>query len=123
MPEKFEFEDLHVWQRSVDFIDTIFDILETINSTRKHYRLMEQIEACSVSIAANIAEGKGRHSDKDYLKFLYYSRGSLYETITLLLVFKKRRWIAGQDYNTIRKEAIQIGKMLNGLIRSIRNRL
>ena len=123
MSEKFEFENLKVWQRSVDFIDTIFDLLENINSTRKHFRLMEQIEASGVSVAANIAEGKGRHSDKEYLKFLYYSRGSLYETVTLLQVFQKRRWISEQDYANIQKEAILIGKMLNALIRSVRNRL
>ena len=122
MTEKFEFEGLHVWERSVDFIDTIFDLLEAINSTRKHYRLMEQIEASSTSVAANIAEGKGRQSNKDYLKFLYYSRGSLYETVTFLRIFKKRGWISDQAYIDIRTEAIQIGKMLNALIRSVRGR-
>ena len=122
MTEKFEFEGLHVWERFVDFIDTIFDLLEAINSTRKHYRLMEQIEASSTSVAANIAEGKGRQSNKDYLKFLYYSRGSLYETVTFLRIFKKRGWISDQAYIDIRTEAIQIGKMLNALIRSVRGR-
>lgn len=119
----FEFEDLKVWQKSVHFVDQILHLLETLNSSRQHYRLTEQIESASASISANIAEGKGRNSDKDYLRFLYYSRGSLYETVTFLEVMKRRNWIIEQDYQNIRQDAIEIGKMLNGLIRSIKTRL
>lgn len=119
----FDFEDLKVWQKSVNYVDRMFKILDHLNSPRKHYRLTEQIEAASTSISANIAEGKGRHSDKEYLRFLYYSRGSLYETVTFLEVLKKRKCISDQDYISIRHDAIEIGKMLNGLIRSVRKRI
>ena len=54
---KFGYEDLEVWNRSVDFAVNIIDLIENINTPRKHYRLFEQIESSSTSIAMNIAEG------------------------------------------------------------------
>lgn len=81
---KFGYEDLEVWDRSVDFAVNIIDLIENINTPRKHYRLFEQIESSSTSIAMNVAEGKGRFSKKEFVHFCYISRGSLYETMTLL---------------------------------------
>ncbi len=50
---KFSFEDLDVWQKAVDFAVSVIDIVETLNSDRNHYRLIEQLEASSTSIAMN----------------------------------------------------------------------
>ncbi len=50
---KFGDEDLEVWNRSVDFAVSIIELIENINTSRKHYRLLEQIEASSTSIAMN----------------------------------------------------------------------
>ena len=96
------------------------DVVETIDTGRKHFRLLEQIEACSTSVSMNIAEGKGRWSQKEYKQFLYYSRGSLYETLTLMVVFKKKKWIAENQYSKLRKQALEINRMLNSLIYSIK---
>jgi four helix bundle protein len=69
----------------------------------------------------NIAEGKGRRSKKEFLQFLYIARASLYETVTLLEIFKRRNWITEQSYQNIFNQSTEIAKMLNGLIRSIAN--
>ncbi|MFA5100106.1 MAG: four helix bundle protein [Candidatus Omnitrophota bacterium] len=55
------------------------------HSDRKHYRLIENLEASCTSIAFNIAEGKGRFSKKEFIQFLYVARGSLYETVSQLI--------------------------------------
>ena len=55
---KFGFEDLDVWNRAVDFAVNIIRMAETMEVERKHFRLLEQIEAASTSIAMNLAEGK-----------------------------------------------------------------
>jgi len=57
---KFGFEDLVVWERATDFADQVIDLVEDLDTNRKHFRLIEQLEAASTSIAMNIAEGKGR---------------------------------------------------------------
>jgi four helix bundle protein len=87
---RFSFEDLEVWQKAVEFARLVIELTEEIDTARRHYRLIEQLEASSTSIALNIAEGKGRYSKKEFIQFLYVARGSLYETITLLIIFHKK---------------------------------
>ena len=54
---KFSFEDLTVWRRAVEFVDHVLVAIEALESDRKHYRLIEQLEAAVTSIPMNIAEG------------------------------------------------------------------
>ncbi|MCE7053716.1 four helix bundle protein [Algoriphagus sp. AGSA1] len=115
----FGFKELKVWQRSIEFADVILDLAENLNSSLKHYRLIEQIEASAVSISSNIAEGKGRESKKEYIRFLYIARGSLYETVSLLTLFGKRNWISREVMNKLEKAGIEIASMLKGLINAI----
>ena len=77
----------------MDFTDHVLEITENLNLPKKHYRLIEQAESDSASVAQNIAEGKGRNSKKEFSQFLYISRASLYETVTLLNFFARRKWI------------------------------
>jgi four helix bundle protein len=116
----FSFEGLEVWQKAVDFAKRIIDLSERIETNRKHFRLIEQLEASSTSVALNIAEGKGRYSKKEFVQFLYVARGSLYETITLMTIFHKNRWISEAQLNETKRFADEIGKMLSSLIASIR---
>lgn len=120
---KFSFEDLTVWQKAVDFAKRVIDLTEKIEADRKHYRLVEQLESASSSIAANMAEGKGRYSKREFIQFLYIARGSLYETITLLVLFHKKEWIDDVDLQELEVLADEINKMLSSLIKSIKNSL
>jgi len=117
---KFSFEDLEVWQKAVDFADKVISFAEEIQTDRKHFRLIEQLESASTSIALNIAEGKGRYSKKEFIQFLYIARASLYETITLLIIFNRKKWISDTQLNEIGFFGDQIGKMLSSLINSIK---
>ena len=116
---KFGYEDLAVWNRSVDFAVSVIDLIENVNTSRKHYRLFEQIEASSTSIAMNIAEGKGRFSKKEFVHYCYISRGSLYETMTLLEIFKRKKWISNSDYSHFESEGKEVASMIKGLINSL----
>lgn len=117
---KFNFEDLEVWKKAVEFARIVIDITEKIDSDRKHFRLIEQLEAASVSVASNIAEGKGRYSKKEFVQFLYIARGSLYETITQLIVFYKKNWISEKQLDEAKQLADEINKMISSLVVSIR---
>ena len=117
----FNFKELLVWQKSVKFADEVLELAECINTKRKHYRLFEQIESSSTSISMNIAEGKGRFSKKEFIQFLYIAIGSLYETVTLLNIFRNGKWITDSKLNELEKSATEIAKMINSLINSIRN--
>jgi len=119
--EQFYFKDLDVWQKSLDFARNVIQEVENNSSGRKHFRLLEQIESSATSVSMNIAEGKGRYSKKEFVHFLYIARGSLYETITLLTIFQKMNWIQKQTTDELEKQGLEITKMINGLIKSIRN--
>jgi four helix bundle protein len=114
-----EFERLDVWRRAVLFANDVIDLVESFDSDRKHFRLIEQLEAASTSVSMNIAEGKGRNSKKEFVQFLYYSRGSLFEVITLLEIIKMRKWITEEQFMKIKIDAIEISKMLIGLIKHL----
>ena len=116
----FGFEKLEVWQKAMQFCTQIIDITEKIESDRKHYRLIEQLESSSASIACNIAEGKGRYSKREFIHYLYIARGSLYETITLLDIFARKQWINSSRLINVKFLGEEIGKMLSGLISSIK---
>ncbi len=116
----FSFEDLEVWQKAVDLADHVLDILDGLTSDRKHFRLIEQMEAAVTSVPMNIAEGKGRFSKKEFAQFLYFARGSVFEEVTLMAVFKRRKWVTGPQAENIRDEADQVGKMLSGVANSLK---
>ncbi len=111
---------MEVWQKSVDFAVSVIDIVEIMNTNRKHYRLIEQLESSVTSISANIAEGKGRNSKKEFIQYLYVARGSLFETITFLTIFYKKNWISNSKFNDLRIVGDTIGNQLSSLINSIK---
>jgi four helix bundle protein len=122
MDAKFSFENLLVWQKSMEFANNVIDVTEKLNSAKQHYRLSEQIEACSLSVAQNIAEGNGRWSIKEYIHFLYIARGSLYECVTLISLFQQRSWISTEIESGLKAQAIEIAKMLNALITNLKQK-
>lgn len=118
--ERFSFEDLEVWQEAVDFADRCLDLADRINDGKRHYRLLGQFESAAVSTAQNIAEGKGRYSKKEFAQFLYVARGSLFEAATLLLIFRKRKWIGENEYLDLKRAAIRLGRRISTLINAVK---
>ena len=116
----FAFEDLEVYQRALKFTVSAISIVDRMDTPRKHYRLIEQLESSSSSVASNIAEGKGRYSKKEFKQFLYFARGSLYETVTRLQILRMLNWLDDNSYEDLYNEAQEISKMLSGLINSIK---
>ena len=118
---KFGYENLEVWQKSIDWASEIISLIDVLETNRKHFRLIEQLESACSSVAMNIAEGKGRYSKKEFVQFLYIARGSLYETITLLEIYLKQNWIGRDKFMQIKEMGKEIAKMLNALIKSIKS--
>jgi len=112
--EKFEFETLEVWQVSVEFADNAIGAIENIKHS---FRMNEQLFSAVSSISQNIAEGRGRFSQKEKIHFLYIARGSLFETVTLLEIYHRRQWLNNEIFKDLKQKAITLGKMLNSFIR------
>ncbi len=97
----------------------VIKAVDEIDAPRKHFRMIEQLESAVTSIPMNIAEGKGRNSKKEFIQFLYISRSSIYETLTLLEIFQQLGWLSEEKFNDLERQAIEIIKMIKGLINAI----
>jgi len=117
----FPFEKLEVWLESLALANDVLELLERI-SLSKHLRLTSQLEGAVVSVAQNIAEGKGRQHRKEFLQYLSIAQGSLYETVTLNEVFRIRRIFSEPESGTIRRRAELLDRKLNGLMNFIRGK-
>ena len=116
----FSFQDLNVWQKAVLFAEKVIRTIDQLQTPRKHYRLIEQLESAATSVAMNIAEGKGRQTTKEFIQFLFIARGSLFEVITLLIIFQNLNWINEETVNKFLPMAEEITKMINSLIKSMK---
>jgi four helix bundle protein len=116
----FSFQDLKVWQKAILFAEKVIRTIDKLQTPRKHYRLIEQLESAATSVAMNIAEGKGRQTTKEFIQFLFIARGSLFEVVTLLIIFQRLDWIKNETVVDIQQKAEEITKMINSLIKSMR---
>ena len=110
------FEDLDVWQRSVELSAHIFKRMREL----KDYGFKDQITRSSLSIPSNISEGFERDSDRDCVKFLLYAKGSCGELRTQVIIGMKVGYISCEAGEAWKKESLEISRMLGGLIRSKR---
>jgi four helix bundle protein len=79
------YEDLKVWQTAIELVLDMYRVTRFFPDDEK-YGITSQIRRATVSVASNIAEGKGRASDKELMQFLCIARGSLYEVQTQLTI-------------------------------------
>ena len=117
----FAFEDLLVWGKAIDFAEVVIKTVDQFEAPRKHYRIIEQLESAAISVSSNIAEGKGRFSKKEFIHYLYIARGSLFETVSLLILVRRLTWIGEDKLLELKLTGEEIAKMLNSLIKSIRS--
>ena len=116
----FAFEDLLVWQKAIDFAEVVIKTIDEFDTPRKHYRVIEQLESAAISVSSNVAEGKGRYSKKEFIHYLYISRGSLFETVSLLILIRRLGWISADKLVELKLLGEEITKMLNSLIKSVK---
>jgi four helix bundle protein len=115
------FEDLTVWQKSVQFAIRIYAITKEFPRDEL-YGMTSQLRRASVSIASNIAEGKGRNSDPDLMRFLATARGSLFEVRTQLTICEALGYLDKGDLRMLKSEMDETGRLLNGLMNAIGKR-
>lgn len=83
------------------------------------YGLTSQIRRCAVSVPANIAEGQGRRSKKEFQQFLGHARGSLLELDTHLELALRFGYLDSEFYQKIKPQIEEVGRLVNGLLRSL----
>jgi four helix bundle protein len=114
LTEVFKHEKLNVWKASIEFAVLIAAVSRSFPKEEINF-LGAQIRKAAFSVAANLAEGAGRKSDKDFSRFVSISYGSLMEVLTHVEIAHRLDYIKSGKFNEIREKAEEIAKMLSGL--------
>lgn len=111
-----DFEDLPIWKQAMSLVTEI-NLLTRGSSFARDFALKDQIRRASVSISSNIAEGFERCSNKEFVRFLYYAKGSASEVRTQLLIARQLNYLDDRQYIQLRNKskalAISIGKFIS----------
>ena len=110
----YSFEKLNVWQEAKKLVVDVYHLLDEFPKFEK-YALCDQIRRAVVSVPSNIAEGSGRKSLKEQIRFLEISYGSLMETFNQLLIAIELNYITEKSVEEIKPTIDAVAKMLNGL--------
>ena len=86
-------QDLDVWNESIDLTKIIYDFTKSF-PRHELFGLSSQMQRSAVSVASNIAEGASRGSNKEFIKFLHYSIGSISQLDTQVYIAKKPNYIS-----------------------------
>jgi four helix bundle protein len=122
---KFKYEDLEIWQLAIELIKVVYKLLEKCPKDEK-YGLKSQGKRAVVSIALNIAEGSGRHTDRDFSVFINRAITSLQEVDGVLKISIELNHITKDDYaladSLIEKEYYKLIAFDKSLIKKPKNR-
>ena len=119
MSEIKGYRDLMVWEKAHKLTLEVYQITKRFPAEEK-YSLVQQIRKSAASVPTNIAEGFERFSKKEYIQFLYISRGSLSETDYHLQLSFDLGYIKDNDLIQLQGLIVEIGRMINGLINALR---
>jgi len=113
--------DLDVWNKSIVLVSKIYKT--TVKFPKEEiYGLTSQIKRASISIPSNIAEGASRQTNKEFIQFLYIALGFASEVETQLIIANNLGFITQDELSLLLNELIKIKKMLNGLIKHLKDR-
>lgn len=111
-----KFEDIIAWQKAQDLAVDIYSIFRE----NKDFSFKDQICRASISISNNIAEGFDRSSDADFCRFLYISLASCSEVKSMLYLAERLKYLDSTQKEKLLLQSIEISKILNGLIKSLK---
>ncbi|HZE64691.1 MAG TPA: four helix bundle protein [Pyrinomonadaceae bacterium] len=110
--------DLILWQKAMVLVSDVYHLTKTF-PREEIYGLTAQTRRAAASVPANIAEGQGRRLGREFHQFLGNARGSLMELDTHLELALRVGYINVEQHTAIRAKLDEVGRVLNGLMRSI----
>ena len=111
-------EKLDLWKKAIEFVVSVYKATESFPKDEK-FGLTSQLRRAAVSIVANIAEGAGRKSSKEFRQFLSHSQGSASEVDTELVIAHRLSYLSRMDYDNLSEDLDHIGRMITRLSQSL----
>lgn len=116
------YRDLVAWQKAMALVTDIYGVTESFPA-REMYGLTNQLRRAAVAVPSDIAEGKGRISKKEFVQMLSRARGSVLEVQTQIEIAHNLRFLVEEAFHDLLAKADEVGRLINGLIRTIRRQL
>lgn len=116
------FEDLDCWKEARKLTRLTYEAIGRNPIWQRDVRLCGQIQAASVSVMSNIAEGLVRHSDKEFVQFLFIAMSSAAEVQSHLYVAIDQKYISQESFDEMYVQAQKTGKIISGLIKYLRTK-
>jgi four helix bundle protein len=117
-----DFTELRVWQKAKDLAVYVYQVTDKGRFV-KDFGLRDQIRRAAVSIPSNIAEGEESCTNKQSIRYLYISKGSVAETLSQSIIALEIGYLQQEEFEKIKQECNSISKMLSRLIQSKSNTL
>ena len=108
------FRKLDIWIDSIELADMVYNLTDAF-PRNEIFALASQMQRAAVSVPSNIAEGAGKDSDLDFLRFLSISLGSLYELETQVEIAHRRAYISTDNYYSVRTHIESLQKRIYSL--------
>ena len=115
-----DFRKLKIWEQGIEIVKEVYKLSQKLPSEEK-FGLKSQLSRATVSIPSNIAEGSSRNSEVEFKRFLEIAMGSLFEVETQLIIVQELSLINLEELKNIFELIEKEGKMINGLINTIKN--
>jgi four helix bundle protein len=115
-----KFEDLVVWQRAIELTVCIYKLTRSLPKDEL-YGLVSQMRRAGVSVASNIAEGRGRLSPGEFRQFLGIAQGSIFELKTQLVVARRLEFGDSKSLGEAESLGEEVSKMLASFIQTLGN--
>ena len=119
MRPHFRFEDLEIWQLARNLAVKFHKLAETLEK-RRLYRYAEQLRAAGLSLTNNIAEGSGSRYGPEFKQFLNFSRRSLFEDASMLMVFERLGLFSAEEIDELLTDCDVLSRKITNFSRSIR---
>jgi four helix bundle protein len=112
------YRDLILWQKAMDLVEMVYRV--TANFPQDElYGLRSQMRRAAVSVPSNIAEGDGRESSGDFLRYLAIANGSRREIETQTLIAQRLGYLTERQCSDVLALTSEIGRVRQGLVDSI----
>ncbi|MEO9802600.1 MAG: four helix bundle protein [Reichenbachiella sp.] len=120
MSKVLKFEDLDCWKEARVLVKNIYSSLNQNKSI--DHDTKSQMRKATLSMMNNIAEGFGRYSDKEFIRFLEYSSSSAAEVKSMLYVFEDLQYLNQNHLDILHEQVDKTRKLTLGLIRYLKNK-
>lgn len=114
----FPFEQLEVYRLAVAFATEVYRATANFPADER-FGITNQIRRAATSVSLNIAEGRGRGSDREFVRFLMIARGSLFEVIAACQVAEELTFLSAERHQVLRSQAHELTAKLMDLIKKL----